>query len=108
MIYFVQEFDPVTGVSEQEMIEIYRKMAKGWEEAWKDNKLIGLFLRKWALGPKPVFMALWQLPEAASLDKWEGDIWEAVKDHMQAIEDKFWSSITNIRIRVMEKIDLLT
>jgi hypothetical protein len=108
MIYFVQEFDPVPGMTEQEIIEIYRRMAKGWENSWKGNKLVGLFLRKWALGPKPVFMALWQLPGAASLDEWEDpDIWDAVKGHMQDKEDEFWSSATNVRTRVMEQIDLL-
>ena len=107
-IYFLQEFDPVPGLSEEEMIQIYRRMAKGWEESWKGNKLRGLYRRKWALGPPPVFVAVWELPDASSLDEWEDpEIWNAVKGHMQGIEDEFWTSVTNVRTRVMEKVELL-
>ena len=107
-VYFLQEFDPAPGISEEEMIEIYRRMARGWEDSWKGNKLVGCYLRRWSLGPPPVFVALWELPEVASLDEWEDpDIWDAVKGHMQGIEDEFWSSVANVRTRVMEQVDLL-
>lgn len=49
-MFFAQRFDPKPGVSHEQMQDIHRRLATGWEREWPTNKLIGLFVRKWGMG----------------------------------------------------------
>jgi hypothetical protein len=103
MIYFVQEFDKRLEVSDARMVELYKRMADGWEKAWPSNRLIGFFSRRYGLGEDPQYMAIWEMPNFAAFDEWRG-FWPQVKSFMQEIEDDFHGAIINERGRVMEKL----
>ncbi len=105
MIYFVQEFEPKPGLADEEMREVYLRLAAGWQKAWPDNHLIGLFIRKWGVGPKPAFLALWELPDAHALDQWDA-LWPQVKPQMENLEAEFWASAVDVTTRLMERFGL--
>lgn len=103
MIYFFHEFDRRLEVPDARMVEIYKRMAWGWEKAWPSNKLIGFFSRRYGLGADPQYLAIWQMPDFAAFDEWRGT-WSQVKDFMQEIEDDFHGAVINERGKVMERL----
>ena len=103
MIYFIQEFDRRLDVSDSQMIEIYKRLAEGWEKAWPSNRLIGFFSRRYGLGTDPQYMAVWEMPNFAAFDEWRGN-WEEVRGFMQTPEDDFHGAVIHERGRVMEKL----
>lgn len=104
-MYYLQEFDARPGTSEKEMKEIYTRLATRWLEVWPTNKLVGLFVRKFGLGPEPQFLAIWEIPDFSAFDEWRSD-WPGFDDAMQAAEDDFWGSAVNIVSRVMTRHEL--
>lgn len=104
MIYYIQEFDPKPAISHAQMVEIYNRFTDGCQRAWPSNKMIGLFSRRYGLGPDPQYMAIWEIPNFAAFDEWRGK-WEEVKSYMQEIEDDFFGSTINLRGRVMDRLD---
>ncbi len=104
-MYFVQRFDARPGVSREKMIEIYRRLATGWQSAWPSNKLVGFFVRKWGVGAKPDYLAIWELPNAAALDEWETS-WERVKGSMLSAENEFWDAVEMVETKLMDRVGI--
>lgn len=102
-MYFVQLFDARPDVDRDQMIDIYKRFAEGWQKAWPSNKLHHLFVRKWDFGAEPSFVAFWELPDAAALDEWD-ITWPQVQKDMQPLEDEFWGAITNLETKLMDKV----
>lgn len=102
---FVQRFDPKPGVSHEQMQDIYRRLAAGWEREWPTNKLVGLFVRKWGMGTGPDYLAIWELPDAAAMDEWDAR-WESVKDHMEEIENEFWDAVVMVETKLMDRVEI--
>lgn len=103
MIYFVHEFDRRLEISDGQMIDIYRRLAEGWERAWPSNRLLGFFSRRYGLGPDPQYMAIWEMPNFAAFDEWRTH-WDRVKDFMEDLENDFHNAVVQERGRVVEKL----
>jgi len=104
-MYYVQQFHPRPGVSREKLIDIYKRFAAGWQKYWPSNKLVGLFVRKWAIGADPDYLVIWEIPNAAALDEWDA-IWDRVKANMQDVEDEFWAAVEMVETRLMDRIDI--
>jgi len=103
MIFYIQEFDRKPEISDAQMREIYKRMAEGWERAWPTNKLVGFFVRRYALGAGTQYMAIWEMPDFAAFDEWRGT-WDQVKSFMQSIEDEYHASYLNMRSGIVERL----
>ncbi len=106
-MHFVQIFNAKSDISQEQMADIYRRLADGWQKAWPSNKLIGFFRRKWGVGAQPDYLAIWELPNAAAMDEWD-ESWERVKDSMLGIEDEFWNAVEMVETKLMEQVDLIS
>jgi hypothetical protein len=102
-MFLVQLFNARAGVGEQEMIDVYRTLAEGWEVAWPGNKFRGLFSRKWGIGAEPNYIGFWELPNAAAMDQWDLT-WDQTKAQMEGPENEFWARITNLETKLMDKV----
>ena len=103
VIYFIHEFDRRLDVSHAQMVKSYAQMAEGWQKAWPSNRLIGFFSRRYSLGAGTEYMAVWEMPNFAAFDEWQGT-WQQVKGVMQPAEEGFHGAVLNERSRVMEKL----
>ncbi len=101
-MFYVQEFDARPDITEQQMEDIYMRLAAGWLAVWPSNKFVGLFVRQFGLGPGPQFLAIWELPNFGAFDEWRTD-WPGFDDKMQALEDEFWGAVVNVESRVMNR-----
>lgn len=104
-MYFVQRFSKRHGVSKERMRDIFKCLAKGWQEVWPTNHLVGLFERKWGVGAEPDYLAIWEIPNAAALDEWDNS-WEKVKEKMLDLEEEFWDAIIMVETKLMEKVEI--
>jgi hypothetical protein len=104
-MFFVQRFDPKPGVSHEQIQGIYRRLAAAWTEVWPTNTLVGLFVRKWGVGAKPDYLAIWDLPNAAAMDEWDTS-WEGVKERMIDIENEFWSAVDMVETKLMDRVKM--
>jgi len=104
-VFFVQIFDPKPGVSHDEMQDIYGRLAAAWREVWPTNRLVGLFVRKWGVGAKPDYLAIWELPNAAAMDEWDNS-WDRVKERMIDIENEFWRAVEMVETKLMDQIEI--
>lgn len=102
-MYFVQLFDARPDVDRDQMVDIYKRLAVGWQKAWPSNRLHHLFVRKWDFGAEPSFMAFWELPNAAALDEWE-TTWPQVREAMEPLENEFWGAVANLETKLMDKV----
>jgi hypothetical protein len=101
-MFYVQEFDARPGITDKQMEDIYLRLAAGWSAVWPSNKFVGLFVRKFGLGPGPQFLAIWELPGFDAFDEWRAD-WPGFDEEMQALEDEFWGAAVNVKSRVMDR-----
>jgi hypothetical protein len=101
---FVQEFDVRSGISSQQVKDLYMQVANQWSTIWPSNKLIGLFEHKF-VGSGPRFLAIWEMPNFAAFDEWHSD-WPGVKENkFVELENSLWEKTTNMKSRVMERCD---
>ena len=104
-MFYVQEFDVRPGITDKQMMDIYLRLAAGWSVTWPSNKLVGLFVRKFGLGPGPQFLAIWELPDFSAFNEWRSD-WPGFNDNnMRVLEDEFWGSAVNVKSRVMDRCE---
>ncbi len=69
-MYYVIEFDPISGKDRKQIVEAYRKFASYFESKMPRFKFVGLFARNVLLGPRPHYLAIWEFPSYDDLDRW--------------------------------------
>jgi len=105
MIY-MQEFNAQSGVSKQQIQTSYARLAAAWQKIWPSNRYLGLYARKFALGPGMDYVALWELPNFQAFDEWRSD-WPGFAEHQMAdIEDEFWNLLAGHTCRVLEALEV--
>lgn len=105
MIY-MQEFNTRSDLSKQEILDSYSRLVAGWQEVWPSNHFIGLYQRKFGLGPGIDYVALWELPNFQAFDEWVSN-WPGFSEHqMREVEDEFWGLLTDYNCRVLETLDV--
>jgi hypothetical protein len=71
MMYYLVEFDPKPGVTQREVADAYRRFVEHYTKIFPQMQLEGLFARDMLLGTRPHYMALWAMPDYATLDAWK-------------------------------------
>jgi hypothetical protein len=105
MIY-VQEFNIRSDVSNQQLQVSYARLVEGWQKVWPSNRFIGLYNRKFALGPEREYMAIWELPNFEAFDEWRSDWPGFVENRMKEVEDEFFGLICDLQAGVMVPMEL--
>lgn len=105
MIY-MQEFNVRPDVTKQQLQASYARLAAAWQKVWTSNRFLGLYLRKYALGPGLNYVALWELPNFQAFDEWHANWPGFVENQMRAVEDEFFTLLTDHSCRVLETLNL--
>lgn len=93
-MFFIEQFDVKDGVREDEFLAVWDGLTDWWHTSCNTIKLVHFSKRAFGLGPRPIYLAIWQSPDFASMDHWRKLL--AADPAGAALEQKFSSMVTNI------------
>lgn len=93
-MFFIEQFDLKDNVREEDFLQAWDALADWWHKNCSTIRLVHFSKRAFGLGPRPVYLAIWQTPDFASMDNWRKLL--AADPAGVALEQKFSSMVTNI------------
>lgn len=93
-MFFIEQFDLKDGVREDEFLVAWNALTAWWHKSCATIKLVHFSKRAFGLGPRPMYLAIWQTPDFASMDNWRKLL--AADPEGTALEQKFSSMVVNI------------
>lgn len=97
-MFFIEEFDLKDGIEEKDFIEVWESLTAWWHNNCDTIKLVHFSKRAFGLGPLPVYLAIWETPNFASMDNWKRLLEKDPKG--TSLEKRFSSMITNVTSKV--------
>lgn len=93
-MFFIEQFDLKDGVAEEEFLVAWDALTNWWHTSCSSIKLVHFSKRAFGLGPRPIYLAIWQTPDFASMDNWRKLL--AADPVGTALEKTFSSMVINI------------
>lgn len=93
-MFFIEQFDLKDGVREDEFLEAWNALTNWWHTSCDTIKLVHFSKRAFGLGPRPIYLAIWETPNFASMDKWRELL--AADPVGTKLEQTFSSMVTDI------------
>jgi hypothetical protein len=70
LMYYIEFFSRKPGVPLKQFHEVVKRSQQEWLAQHPEDELLLCIGRTWRMGPKPLYLAVWKIPNFARIDEW--------------------------------------